>query len=397
MIFIKKSSLKKHSFLGLFLLFFPLVFSCENNKIPPGFSMDTTQKDIVVQHTARVESRQITRIYEAVGTIRPLTESVIESQVSGQALKVNVVPGARVEAGQVLVELDTRQLNTRLEQAKQGLAYANNTLKQSQKAIDEAKAGQDQANAAYLRTKTLYDKEVVTSQQLEIDRAAFLQAKARHEKSREAFKAVKSNIRQAKEVVKEARIGLGYASIKALAPGVVVDRLIDPGDQAVPGKPLLIVQTSGSLRLEARVREGLIRKIIQGNVYDVGIQTLETNVAATIEEIAPYADPGTRTFLVKAALPDIPGLYPGMFGRLLIPVKTEETLLIPEKAVIRVGHLEMVNILSPDQTNQKQINQGQAYQDQKARYRSVYIKTGKNFDQKIEVLSGLTGTETLGY
>ncbi len=380
--------MKKYSFLSLLFLSLPLVFSCENKEIPPGFSMDSTQNSIVVQHRAGVESRQITQIYEAVGTIRPLTESVIESQVSGQVLKINVVPGARVETGQVLVQLDKRQLNTRLEQAKQGLAYANNTLSQALKAIDEAKAGQEQAYAAYMRAKTLHEKEVIPSQQLEIDRAAFLQAKARHGKSREAFQAAKSNIRQAKEVVKEARIGLGYASIKAPAPGLVVERLIDPGDQALPGKPLFVIQTSGSLRLEARVREGLIGKIIQGNPYEVGIETLETHVVATIEEIAPYADPSTRTFLVKAALPETPGIYPGMFGRLLIPVKTEETLLIPQDAVIRVGHLEMVNVKS--QKNQDN-------QDQTAQYRSVYIKTGKKFGQKIEVLSGLTGRETLGY
>jgi len=390
--------MKKYSFLSLLFLFLPLVFSCENNRIPPGFSMDTTRNDVVFQNTVRVESRQVTRIYEAVGTIRPLTESVIESQVSGQALKINVVPGVRVKTGQILIQLDTRQLNTRLEQAKQGLAYANNTLSQAQKAIDEARAGQDQANAAYVRTKTLYEKEVVTSQQMEIDRASFLQAKARHEKSREGFQAAKSNIRQAKEVVKEAEISLGYASIKAPAPGLVVERLIDPGDQAVPGKPLLIVQTSGSLRLEARIREGLIRKIIQGNPYEVGIETLATNVVATIEEIAPYADPSTRTFLVKAALPDIPGIYPGMFGRLLIPVKTEETLLIPEAAVIRVGHLEMVNIkLSNDQIKKSSAKTDSNTQDHKISYRSVYIKTGKKFGPNIEVLSGLTGTETLGY
>jgi len=388
MTLLNKGSLGKSSFLSLLLLFSPLIFSCENNTIPPGFSMDNTRKNTLVQHTALVESRHISQIYEAVGTIRPLTQSIIESQVSGQALKVFVAPGTRVKPGQVLVELDKRRLTARLEQAKQGLAYANNSLKQSLKSIDEARAGQDQAKAAYLRSKTLHEKEVVTSRQLEIDRAAFLQAKARYERSREAFKAAKSSIGKAQEVVNEARIGLGYASIKAPSTGVVVERLIDPGDQAVPGKPLLIIQTSGSLRLEARVREGLIRKIIQGNTYEVGIETLESNVVATIEEIAPYADPGTRTFLVKAALPDMPGLYPGMFGRLLIPVKTQKTLLIPLEAVTMVGHLEMVNIQSPNKNTNG---------NKDIRYRSVYIKTGRSFGQKIEVLSGLTGKEILGY
>ncbi|MCK5835667.1 MAG: efflux RND transporter periplasmic adaptor subunit [Desulfobacula sp.] len=373
---------KKFSF--LLCVFLTLVFSCENNSIPPGFSKDTIQNNIQVHNTVKVEVRQVTQIYEAVGTIRPLTESVIESRVSGQVLKINVVPGARVKTGQILVLLDARQLNTRHKQSKEGLAYAKNNLNQALRAMDEARAGQNQANAAYLRTKTLFEKDVVSSQQLEIDRAGFLQAKARLEKNKEAVKAAKSNIRHAMEVVKEGEIALGYASIKASAPGVVVERLIDPGDQAMPGKPLLVVQTSGSLRLEARIREGLIQKIIQGNPYGVKIETLEKEVNAIIEEIVPYADPQTRTFLVKAALPETPGIYPGMFGRLLIPVNKEETLLIPKEAVTRVGQLEMVNIKFENNDNSSQ-------------YKSVFIKTGKTFGSKIEVLSGLTGKETLGY
>lgn len=379
-----KSHAMKKKFSFLICVFLTLVFSCENTSIPPGFSKDTTQNSIQVKNTIKVESRPVTQIYEAVGTIRPLTESVIESQVSGQVLKINVVPGTKVKTGQILVLLDNRQLTTRHKQSKEGVAHAKDTLNQALKARDEARAGQDQANAAYLRTKTLFEKDVVSSQQLEIDRAGFLQAKARLEKSSEAVKAAKSNIRHAMEVVKEGEIALGYASIKASAPGVVVERLIDPGDQAMPGKPLLVVQTSGSLRLEARIREGLIQKIIQGNTYGVKIETLTTEVKAIIEEIVPYADPQTRTFLVKAALPDIPGIYPGMFGRLLIPVNKEETLLIPKEAVTRVGQLEMVYIKFQ---NNNESNP----------FKSVFIKTGKTFGSKIEVLSGLTGKETLGY
>ena len=374
-------------------LFFPillsvLIFSCDTNTIPPGHSPDSgSAQGSRALNTVQVEKQQIIRTHAAVGTIRPLTQTRIESQVSGQVLKITVVPGARVTPGQVLAILDSRQLGARMDQAKEGRAYAQNALNQAKKARDEAKAGMDQARATYLRTQTLFDKEVVPSQKLEIDRAGYLQAKARFELSNEGIKAAHTNIRQAREVINEAQISLGYASIVSPAAGVVVERLMDPGDQAVPGKPLLIIQTSGSLRLEARIREGLIQKVIQGKAYGVEIQTLGYIVDATIEEIVPYADPETRTFLVKAALPETPGIYPGMFGRLLIPVKTEETLLIPQDAVIRVGHLEMVN-------TESQKNQAK---NQTVQYRSVYIKTGKKFGQKIEVLSGLTGTEILGY
>ncbi|MCK5349271.1 MAG: efflux RND transporter periplasmic adaptor subunit, partial [Desulfobacula sp.] len=148
---------------------------------------------------------------------------------------------------------------------------------------------------------------------------------------------------------------------------------------AIPGKPLLMIQTSGALRLEANVREGLISRIVLGNDYQIRIETIGKTVVSKIDEIVPYADPATRTFLIKASLPETPGIYPGMFGRLLIPVEKEKTLLVLQKAVVRVGQLELV------------------YVKKEGAWQSVYIKTGKKFGEKIEVLAGLTGNETIGY
>ncbi len=377
----QKSVAMKKKFLFVFLLSILLLFfACENDKIQPGFSGDdTARKNFDPENMTTVEKREITQMYEAVGTIRPLTESIIESQISAQVLKVSIVPGMAVKKGQLLIQLDARRLATQHKQSQEGLVVAKNNLKQSYKSMDEAKADLDQAEAAYNRTKKLFESGIVTSQNLEIDKSKFLQAKARLEKSQEMEVSAKASIRQAQEIVKEAQIALGYSEITSPAMGVVAERMIDPGDLAVPGKPLLIIQTSGSLRLEANVREGLISRVILGNEYSVKIQTLGKTVPSKIEEIVPYADPSTRTFLVKAALPDTPGIYPGMFGRLLIPVAKDKTLLIPQKAVMLVGQLEQVYVKKDNS------------------WQSVYIKTGKKFGEKIEVLTGLTGNETIGY
>jgi len=371
----------KKSFLILCLIVFLFIcFACDNEKIKPGFSENKISKNnFHPENITTVEKQKIIQMYEAVGTIRPLTESIIESQVSAQVVKVSCVPGTPVKKGQVLIRLDARRLTAQLKQAKEGLAVAKNNLTQTYKSRDEAKAGLDQAKAAYSRTKKLFDADIVPSQTLEIDKSGYLQAKARLEKSQEAESAAKSSIRNAEEIVKEAQIALGYARITSPATGVVVERMIDPGDLAVPGKPLLKIQTSGALRLEANVREGLISRVIIGNTYQVNIETIGKTVLSRIEEIVPYADPTTRTFLVKASLPATPGIYPGMFGRLLIPVADEKTLLIPKKAVIRVGQLELVYVKKDDA------------------WQSVYIKTGKQFGEKIEVLAGLKGNESIGY
>lgn len=354
--------------------------SCSNDKIQPGVSQTEPSTSFSASHTAEVKKKRVTQFHTAVGTIRPLTESSIEPRVRGQVVKINVAPGDAVAKGDVLVVLDAQELVSRLSQAREGKSYADNRLSESLKGVDEAQAGLEQARAAYDRTRTLFEKGIVPSQRLEIDKAAFLTAKARVERAKQAVAAARASVRQAHEVAEEARISKDYTRITAPEDGVVVRRLADPGDLAVPGKPLLEIQTSGSLRLEAHVREGLIRHIVKDKSYEVEIKTADKTVSAVVREIVPYADPDTRTFLVKANLPLTPGVYPGMFGRLRIPVGEQSLLMIPEHAVIRVGQLEMAMVQNKTQG-----------------FDRVFIKTGHVFGPDIQVLSGLNETDILGW
>ena len=126
-------------------------------------------------------------------------------------------------------------------------------------------------------------------------------------------------------------------------------RLVEPGDLAFPGKSLIFLQTSEYLRLEAFVREGLIKQVEPGRDLSVTIDTLGKTVDAVVEEIVPYADPQTRTFLVKAAIPHMPGVYPGMYGKLLIPVNEHQVVVVPRHVVRQVGQLELVKVKEGDQ------------------------------------------------
>ena len=275
-----------------------LLFSCSEEKITPGvFEVDKdTQKTF--DHIIDLAPGKILETYEAVGTVRPLTQTRIEAQINAQILSVAVKPGSKVSKGDLLVKLDARNEQTQVKKATEGLAFAKNRLKQALKSEEGAKAGLDQARAEFERTQKLFKAGVVASQKFEMDQAAFLKAKAGLEHAKETVQAARTGIRQAQQVVNEAGIVLGYAMIKAPTDGVITDRQADPGDVAVPGKTLLILQTSGSLRLEANIREGLISSVHQGAAYDVRIETTRQTVPSVVEEIVPYADPSTRTFLV---------------------------------------------------------------------------------------------------
>ncbi len=141
--------------------------------------------------------------------------------------------------------------------------------------MEEAAASLEQARAAFERSQLLFEKHIIPSQKLEVDKAGFLTARARLEQVKEAVTAARTDIRRAEQVVAEAQISLEYTKILAPETGIVVQRLVDPGDQAIPGRALLKIQTSGFLQLEAHVREGVIQHIVRDKEYDVNIQTVD--------------------------------------------------------------------------------------------------------------------------
>jgi RND family efflux transporter MFP subunit len=321
------------------------------SKITPGIVSDSQQNRFKPATTVKAVVRTTTEWYEAVGTVRPRTEIRIEAQVAAQVRAVSVNPGDAVLQNQVLIKLDNRRYLSRLDQAKQ--------------AAIAAKAGFTRAETEYKRIYTYFQAQAATARDLE--------------KAEEVLTSAKAGIMRAEEVVREAEIALGYTIIKAPETGKVLKRLVESGDLAAPGKPLLILETSGTFRLEAHVREGLIKNVKPKTVLRVAIDALQKSTEATVEEIVPYADPATRTFLVKTSLPDLTGLYPGMFGKLLVPVQEHQVIVIPSKAVRHVGQLELVSVKENDI------------------WQTRYIKTGKTMKEMVEVLSGLSGGETIGY
>ena len=343
--------------------------------IKPGLlkTVETAEPDRTVY--AAVED--ITEWYEAVGTVCSRTETDISAQITGRILEVMVRPGDKVEKGDPLIYLDNRQLQARFDQARQGLKAAGAKKEQAEQALVAAQAVFAQAKAHYNRTKTYFDQQAATKKDLEQAEASLKQAKAGVEQARKGMVAADAGAQQAKEVVKEGRITLGYTNILAPEAGAVAKRLAEPGDLAWPGKSLLILHAPGALRLEAHVREGLIGKVLPGSRLQVAINAVNATLEGTVEEVIPSADPLSRTFLVKVAIPAIASLYPGMFGRLLVPLDVRQAVVVPRNAVYRIGQMEVVKA------------------EKDGRWYDCFVKTGKEIDGRVEILSGLKGNERI--
>lgn len=353
-----------------------LMGACGSDPVPSG----TRASRYEPESTAVAERVELPRWYEAVGTVQAKTDIRVEAQVTGRVLNILVRPGDKVQAGDDLIVMDSRASQARLDRSKQAQASAVSMTGQARDFLAAAKAEFTKVESTYKRMKQLYEQKVVTAEEVEKAESSYLQVKARLAQATEAIVAAKARAREAEKVVQEAEIGLGYTTIKAQESGEVAKRLAEPGDLAFPGKELLTLHTGGSLQLEAMVRESLIGRVRIGDALGVVIAALDGDdpISGVVDEIEPLADPVTRSFLVKVRLPEVPGLYPGMFGRLMVPLGEEEAILVPEAAVIRVGQLETVMVKSGDE------------------WQAVYVRTGATFDNRVDIISGLSGGETIG-
>jgi RND family efflux transporter MFP subunit len=172
---------------------------------------------------------------------------------------------------------------------------------------------------------------------------------------------------------------LGYTRLVAPFSGVVTARMADPGSMAMPGVPLLQVDQTGALQLEATVDEsamGAIHKGMKAKVVLGGDSS--TEIAGTVAEIVPVADPASHSFLVKIELPSSNHLRAGIYGTVEFANGTRQAILIPRSAVVLRGSLACVYVLD---------GQGIA--------QLRYITLGEQQGNLVEVLSGISPGERL--
>lgn len=320
------------------------------DKVEPGVSEAVVDGGVDTNaSTAQVIRKEVEKVFAWPGTVAARTVAQIAPKIPGRILEITVRAGDRVKQGQVLARLDERETRSRLGQARAALAAA------------EAQAGRARADAR--RIQNLYDKEAATRQALDAALAAARTAEAQ--------------VREARDAIREAESSQTETVLRAPFDGAIVERRLEPGDMALPGSPILVLQESQRLRIESAVPAQCAGLVEIGDELKVRIANPERELDAVVDEIQPAADPKTRTVLVKARLPEDSAVQPGAFGWLYQACGQDEVLLLPVSAVSRVGQLESVRLVVDD----------------KVRLR--HVRTGKRYDGQIEILSGLKEGDTV--
>lgn len=294
-----------------------------------------SQKPPLEVKTVEVAWSEVPLFEASMGAVQPYRRADVSAKVTGRVLTMLAVPGKRAEEGELLAEIDAAELRS---------------------AVAQAVAARDQAKRDFERVSALLPKNAIS-------RSEFEQAQARYE--------------GAKAATDEAEHALANAEVRAPFTGMITRKNMDPGDLAMPGKPLFSMEDFSRLRLETHVAESLSGTLKTGDKIRITVETAGVDTEGVVSEISPSADVGSRTFLVKIDLPPDPKLRAGQFGRAHIPRGTHRTLNVPESAVTQRGQMEIAFVVK----------------DGKAHMRLV--RTGRLDGGRLEILSGLEPGELL--
>lgn len=271
-------------------------------------------------------------LMRAPATVRSTGEVEVATRNSGTVDRLAVQVGSRVRAGDTLALVDPSGVRSR---------------------IQAARAEAEGARAYWRRIAALAEDGAATPQELD-------DAVARKE--------------AAEAALQEAEARMSYAVIRAPFDGMVSARLADPGDLAVPGRPILTLVRPGALKVVADLRESVAVRLSRGDRVTLRAGEEGTALPARVARIAPAVDRASHRVRVELLFDDagegaLP--LPGAYLRLEMEDPTSATLWVPGDALIRRGQLTGVYVAAGPVLELR------------------WIRTGDRRGEAVEVLAGL--------
>ena len=296
--------------------------------------------------TATVASQTAASRVEIDGVVIGRIEVVLSSRLAAPVAEVRAVPGETVRAGTVLVRLEARETDAALEGARA--------------ALESAKASLALAKRNRARFERLAERGAAAA--VELDRA------------RQDETGAAAAVASAEALARRAETDRSQAALAAPFDAVVVEKMVSPGDLAAPGRPLVRLASASGRRVEAAPGEGETALLKPGDALEIAIGG--RTITGRVAEIVGAVDPSTRRRTVRVDLPAGEEPPIGSFARLLLAGPATPRLLVPERAVVARGGLEIVWAVGPD-----------------GRLALRYVRTGGRAGGSVEVRSGLEAGE----
>jgi len=257
----------------------------------------------VLVRTTPLRKGKIRRFQDYLARVEPVNRARLASRLAARVEKVLVDEGSRVRPGQVLIELDQKGLEAKLESARAGLVSARQNL--------------DYWRKEYRRDGEFFQRGAISEEA--------------RDRTKNSLAAARAREAGAAQLIEQIGADLAYTRLTSPYAGVVSRRYVDPGDLAVPGKILLLVEDRGALKLSfaAPQEDAPLLKKGQAVTYRLRGKERETRISS----IFPSLEQG-RVLRVEAGLKAGEELLAGSFVPVRVLVREKENAaLLPRSAL----------------------------------------------------------------
>ena len=295
--------------------------------------------------TAQVAMADVGTAIDSGGVVQARTTATIAARLLAPVREVRVSPGDQVRRGQTLIVLDGDDLAAGARAARAAAVAAEQGSKAAAAELLAAEAGLTLARASHDRIAGLQAKRSATAQELDEATATLRSAEARVAGASARALQAASAVESARAAGDQASTTHSFTTIAAPFDGVITEKMVEPGNMASPGMPLLRLEDTRGFRLEVRVDESRIGRIRKGDSVPVFLGAETTAITGTVDEVSRAVDADARAFLVKIALPEAQGLRSGEFGKARFAGTPRRALTVPASAIVRRGQLTSVFVV----------------------------------------------------
>ena len=302
-----------------------------------------------------VSSSENNAFVTASGKIEAENSANLSTRMMGYVTKIHVKVGQNVGAGQLLVSINSADLQAKKAQVDASIL---------------------QATAAYNNAKKDYDRFVALFKQQSASQKELDDMTARYEMA-------KAGLEGAKQMRNEVMAQFSYSNITAPFSGTITNTFVKEGDMANPGMPLVSVEGASRWQVTAMVSETDINAIKNGMPVKVLVKSSNNNLTGKVIEVSGSGANTGGQYLVKINLDKTDNsVLSGMFVNVQFPVENKpqstqsKTVLIPESAIVEQGQLKGIYTIG---TGNVAILR--------------WLRLGKTFGNQVEVLSGLSANE----
>ncbi|MDB6033087.1 MAG: secretion protein HlyD family protein [Verrucomicrobiales bacterium] len=197
--------------------------------------------------------------------------SPVIPQVPGYVTQVLVDDNQRVEAGQVVVRIDPREIEARLRTAEAALQTASATLREGKASAEAAQARRERAVSDFERQEKLFQAKTSSPQEYEAAKSAANAAAASYRAAQGQTSAAEATVTQRQADLDYAKLQLSFTTLKAPVSGIVSRRTVELGQYVQVGQPLLAVVNDGDLWVVANYKETQLKKIRVGQPVTITV------------------------------------------------------------------------------------------------------------------------------